>query len=84
VVAGTVRLEEIGERLGVDLEHEEVETVGGLVLSLLERPPEPGDIVIYQEIQIEVTAIEGHGVRTCVITRIHSHSDENGDGISSP
>jgi CBS domain containing-hemolysin-like protein len=84
VVAGTVRLEEIGERLGVDLEHEEVETVGGLVLSLLERPPEPGDVVTHQEIQIEVTAIEGHGVRTCVITRIHSHSDENGDGISSP
>jgi CBS domain containing-hemolysin-like protein len=28
-VAGTVRLEQIGEHLGVDLEHQEVETVAG-------------------------------------------------------
>jgi CBS domain containing-hemolysin-like protein len=69
--AGTVRLQEIGERLGVDLEHEEVETVGGLVLSLLERPPQPGDAVTHEGIHIEVMAIEGHSVKTCIITRVH-------------
>jgi CBS domain containing-hemolysin-like protein len=31
-------LAEIGEQLDVDLEHEEVETVGGLVMAQLERP----------------------------------------------
>ncbi|MEW5978036.1 MAG: hemolysin family protein [Acidobacteriota bacterium] len=67
--AGTVRLEEIGERLGVDLEHEEVETVGGLVLSLLERPPQPGDAVTHEGIRIEVMAIEGHSVKVCRVTR---------------
>lgn len=68
-VAGTVRLQEIGEHLGIELEHEEVETVGGLVLSILERPPRVGDVVSHGGLQIEVTAIEGHGVRACLIAR---------------
>jgi CBS domain containing-hemolysin-like protein len=68
-VAGTVRLQEIGEQLGIDLEHEEVETVSGLVLSLLDRPPQVGDSVTHEGLQIEVTAIEGHGVTACLIER---------------
>jgi CBS domain containing-hemolysin-like protein len=80
---GTVRLEEIGERLGMDIEHEEVETVGGLVLSLLERPPEPGDAVAHEGIRIEVTAIEGHSVKTCTVTRIHPNTEES-DAKSDP
>jgi len=77
-VSGTVRLEEIAQRLGVRLDHEEVESVGGLVLSLLDRPPEVGDAMSYQDLQIEVTAIEGHGVKACRISRAGagSGSDE--------
>jgi CBS domain containing-hemolysin-like protein len=78
VAAGTVRLEEVGERLSVNLEHEEVETIGGLVLSLLDRPPRRGDTVTYLGVQIEVAAIEGHGVKTCVITRLHPNPDDSG------
>ena len=33
-VAGTLRLAELGEYFGIDLEHEEVDSVGGLVLAL--------------------------------------------------
>jgi CBS domain containing-hemolysin-like protein len=68
-VAGTVRLAEIGELLDVDLEHEEVETAGGLVMALLERPPRFGDKVEYRGLTIEVTALAGMGVRTCRIKR---------------
>lgn len=74
--AGTVRLEEIGERFDLNLEHELVDTVGGLVLSLLERPPERGDTVTYESIQVEVTAIQGHSVKTCLITRLDPDSEE--------
>ncbi len=78
-VAGTVRLEEAGEHLGVDIKHEEVETVGGLVLLLLERPPQVGDVVTYEGLRIEVTAIEGHGVKACLIVRTHASDPAPGN-----
>lgn len=65
-VAGTARIEEVGERLEQALEHEDVDTVSGLVLALLNRPPAPGDVVRYDGVRFEVIAIEGHGVRECI------------------
>ena len=64
--AGTVRLERLGTKLGLVLEHEEVDTVGGLVLALLGRPPAAGDIVVYDGIGLKVVAVEGHGVEEVV------------------
>jgi CBS domain containing-hemolysin-like protein len=69
-VAGGVRLEEVGEHLGVALSDEQVDTVSGLVLMLLNRPPRLGDVLAYQGLLFEVSAIENYGVKTCVITRL--------------
>jgi CBS domain containing-hemolysin-like protein len=59
---GVTRLEALGDALGVDIEHEDVDTVSGLVLSLLGRPPRVGDVVSFRGVRIEVTGIEGNGV----------------------
>jgi CBS domain containing-hemolysin-like protein len=60
--AGVTRLEALGDALGVDVEHEDVDTVSGLVLSLLGRPPRVGDVVSFRGVRIEVTGTEGNGV----------------------
>jgi CBS domain containing-hemolysin-like protein len=65
--AGTVLLKDLGEELERNLEHEEVDTVSGLVLALLERPPELGDSVEYRGVRFIVEAVTGHGVRSCII-----------------
>lgn len=62
-LAGTVRLDEVGQHFDLDLEHEEVDSVSGLVLAQLGRPPVVGDVVTYGRISFEVTAIQGRGVR---------------------
>lgn len=67
-VAGTVRLDELGEELGITLEHEEVTTVSGLVLTMLDRAPAVGDLVTYPPLHFEVTAVDGHGVGECIVT----------------
>lgn len=64
---GTVRLDELGETLGRELEHEEVDTVSGLVLSLLDRPPQVGDAVEYGGLLFQVVAVEGLGVKSCLV-----------------
>lgn len=61
-VPGTMRLDELGQHFDLDLEHEDVDSVSGIILTLLGRPPEVGDSVRYDRLVLEVTAVKGHGV----------------------
>lgn len=74
---GAARLNEIGEVLGVALEHEEVDTVSGLVLALLRRPPARGDVVEYDRVRFEVVEVRGNGVGACRASIIEDEDDED-------
>ena len=69
-IPGTLRLDELGERLGVTLEHEDVDSVSGLILALLGRPPRVGDTVRHEGLLFEVTLVRGHGVEQCAVSRV--------------
>jgi CBS domain containing-hemolysin-like protein len=69
-VPGTMRVDELGQQFDLDLEHEDVDSVSGIVLTLLGRPPAVGDIVRYGRLELEVTAVKGHGVDECAVTLI--------------
>jgi len=69
VVAGTVRVMDAGVAIGAFIEHPDVESVSGLVLALLGRPPKVGDVVEYEEARIEVLALRGRGVREALVAR---------------
>jgi CBS domain containing-hemolysin-like protein len=76
-VAGTVRLDELGQHFGIDLEHKDVESVSGLVLAGLDRPPVVGDVVEHGPIRLEVTAIAGRGVGEARASRIAIPAADN-------
>jgi CBS domain containing-hemolysin-like protein len=69
-VKGTMRVDELGQQFHLDLEHEDVDSVSGLVLAQLGRPPVVGDVVRYERLQFEVTAVQGHGVEEAAVSLI--------------
>jgi CBS domain containing-hemolysin-like protein len=66
-VPGTMRIDEVGQQFSLDLEHEDVESVSGLVLTILGRTPRVGDSVRYERLLFEVTKVKGHGVDECAV-----------------
>jgi len=67
-VRGTLRLDELGQLFGVELHHDEVDSVSGLVLTLLGRPPKVGDVVTYDGLRFEVTSVRGRGVGEAAVS----------------
>ena len=69
-VPGTMRIDELGQQFDLELEHEDVDSVSGLILTLLGRPPEVGDSVRYDRLALEVTAVKGHGVEEAAVAEV--------------
>ena len=69
LVRGTVRLKDVGEAVGCPIEHPDVVTVSGLVLTLLRRPPVVGDVVTWDGVRVEVAAVKGRGVSEALVSR---------------
>jgi len=67
-VDGAVAISAVNDALDADLDHEAVETIGGLVLTRLDRAPETGDTVEIAGRTVEVTAVEGSRISA---VRIH-------------
>ena len=61
---GGVPLSAVNDVLDLALDHDAVETVGGFVLSRLDRAPEPGDSVDVPGHTIEVTGVDGTRIST--------------------
>jgi CBS domain containing-hemolysin-like protein len=68
IAPGTLRVDELGQEVNIDLEHQDVDSVGGLVVSLLGRMPVVGDAVDYGRLHLEVTAVAGRAVRAVRVT----------------
>jgi CBS domain containing-hemolysin-like protein len=75
-VDGGVPLSVVNEAVGAEIESDQVETVGGVVLAQLDRAPEPGDRVETAGHVIEVTSVDGTRIST---VRIRER-DGNGAG----
>lgn len=75
-VAGTLRLDELGQAFGVELTHDDVDSVSGLVMALLDRPPVVGDRVEYGAFQFVVATTRGHGARDVDVTFVAQEQEQ--------
>ncbi|MFC4436145.1 MULTISPECIES: hemolysin family protein [Natrialbaceae] len=76
VIDGGVTLSSVNDALETKFEHEAVETVGGLVLDRLGRPPETDDRVTVGGYTLEVTEVEGMRISTVVLRESDEVSSE--------
>ena len=67
-VHGTLRVAELAEVLNQELPPTDAETISGLVLLLLGRPAQVGDTVGYGPVRLVVIAVEGRGVKECLVS----------------
>jgi CBS domain containing-hemolysin-like protein len=78
-VQGTVRLDTLGDLIGRELEHPEIDTVSGLILSELGRPPVLGDSIQWNGLLFEVSGLYGRGVRQVTLTIETPEATADGD-----
>ena len=66
VVEGSMKLDDLNDRLELKLESEDYDSVGGLVIGLLDHLPEEGEDVVFDNVRLVVDRVEKNR-----IDRIH-------------
>ena len=75
-VSGKTSIDDVNELLDSQLPDEEWDTVGGLVLELFGKIPEPGEETEYQDLRFKAEEVHGRRVATVLITRAPQQADE--------
>ena len=64
LIDGRMSIDDVNDRLGVDLPHKDYDTIGGLVFGLLGHEPLPGERVRLDNMEFQVESVEGRRIRT--------------------
>ncbi len=77
-IDGRIPIEAVNQRFGLDLQHEDFDTIGGYILGSLGRPPEAGDTVEVPNVLLTVKAVDGSRVSMLTLSLIETseRSDE--------
>ncbi|MEM6283166.1 MAG: hemolysin family protein [Chloroflexota bacterium] len=64
-----VTLDDLNDALEVELEDDDVDTLGGYIFNMLERVPEPGEVITLDELEIRVVVVDGRRIREVHVTK---------------
>lgn len=77
VVDARLSIDSLNDLLGTEIEAEDVDSVGGLVISHLGRLPEEHDkVTVADDVELEVLQLEGHTIRRVKAVRHAKHESE--------
>jgi CBS domain containing-hemolysin-like protein len=78
-IDGRIPITEVNDYFDVDLPHEDFDTIGGYVLGVLGRPPEPGDTVEVDGVILQVKSVDGPRVSMLTLQRKEDARSEPSD-----
>lgn len=58
MIEGSMRLDDLNDRLGLELESEDYDSIGGLMIGLLDHLPEEGESVDYENLHMAVEKMD--------------------------
>ena len=77
LVRGDVLLDDLNEHHGFDLSSETSDTVAGLLLDELGRPPEAGDEATLEEVHLKAEEVEGLVIQKVRLTQMDKADEED-------
>ena len=70
LIKGSAHLDDVGEKLGIEIEHDEVETIGGLISARVGHIPLAGERINLEDWTLEVVKADARAVRQVRASRI--------------
>ncbi len=80
IIDGRMSIDDVNDRLGIELPHEDVNTIGGLVFSLLGQEPVSGDRVHSDGVDFVVEAMDGQRVSSVRAIQVGGGNAETPSG----
>ena len=77
-------IDDVNDRLGIDLPHEDYETIGGLIFGRLGHEPEVGERVRIDGYEFTIERMEGTRIREVRAVRLEGAEDTPSNGESVP
>lgn len=79
LIDGRMTIDDVNDRLGLDLPHEDYETIGGLIFGQLGHEPTPGERVRVDGLEFVVEHIEGRRIKTVRALKVDGGIASEGD-----
>jgi len=80
ILDARLALDDVNDRLDLDLPTDEYDTIGGFVFGLLGRLPAQGDVVAWDALEFAVEQADGHRIQKVRVTRRASQEADLGEG----
>jgi magnesium and cobalt exporter, CNNM family len=77
-VSSRLSIDDLGDLFGLDLDDEDVETVGGLMAKLLNKVPIAGSVVVYDGLELVAERATGrrNKIGSVIVSRIDADTDD--------
>ena len=64
VIDAAMKLDDLNDQIGLNLESEDYDSIGGFVIGLLDHLPEEGEEVIHENLRLVVEKVERNRIET--------------------